>query len=109
MSKATFFSNTLIYLDNAENEIKYSLAYTRIYDQRIFAVPEHNVNSNNLLIFLDGRIQIRGVHYEDINSFNVRFINNISPNREFYSILTKNGVEGTGGTTIELELKSNQF
>ena len=79
-----------MYLDLAENEIKSSLANTRLNNQSVFSVPEHNVNTNNLLIFVDGRIRIRGVHYEVINSFQVRFFSSLIPSQEFHSILIKN-------------------
>lgn len=90
MSKATFFSNTLMYYDLAENEIQSSLANTRLNNQTVFSVPEHNVNTNNLLIFVDGKIKVRGEHYEDINSFQVRFFSSLTPSQEFHSILIKN-------------------
>lgn len=92
LSKATFFSNTLIYLDLAENETQSSLANTRPNNQLIFSVPEHNVNTDNLLIFVDGRVKIRGEHYEDINSFQVRFFSELTPNQEFHSVLIKNPI-----------------
>ena len=109
MSKATFFSNTLIYLDNAENEVMSSLANTRPNNTRVFNVPEHNVNTNNLFIFLDGRIKIRGEDYEDINSFQIRFLYDVSTSQVFHSVLTKNGIDGDGNTVVDLELKSNEF
>lgn len=100
MSKATFFSNTLNYFDLTENEIMSSLANTRPIPQRIFTVPQHNVDTNNLIIMIDGKVQIRGVDYEDINSSEIRFFNDIGTDKDFHSILIKNKA-GEGGTDID--------
>ena len=90
MSQARFFSNTLIYVDLTENEVMSSLANTRLNVQDVFQVPEHTVDTNNLMIFVDGHIKIRDVDYEDINSFEVRFFSPLAITQEFHSILTKN-------------------
>ena len=109
MSKATFFSNTLIYVDIIEDELIESLANTRLSPTRVFSVPEHNVGTNNLWIFVDGEKKILDKHYEDINSFQIRFFNDISINQDFQALLRKNSGDGTGSTIIDLELKANEF
>ena len=101
MSKATFFSNTLNYFDIAENEVISSLANTRPEPRRVFTVPQHNINTNNLIIMINGAVKIRDVDYEDINSSQIRFFNSISIGVDFHSILIKNkGENGTPSSDI---------
>lgn len=98
MSRVQFFSNTLINLDHTECAIEYSLANTRTSPQRIFTVPEHSVNTSNLLIFIDGKMAIKGRDYEDINSYQVELTSDLPINVDFYSILIFTGTNyiGTG-------------
>lgn len=89
MAKARFFSNSIIKLDHTENEIMSSLRGTRTSPQATFTVPEHTVGTNNLMIFIDGRIIIRDRDYTDINSNNIQLTNPIDTNVDFHAILVK--------------------
>lgn len=89
MENTTFFSNTNNFLDHGENEAIISPSGTRLDWQAIFTVPSHNVGTDNLMVFLDGKLCIRGRDYTDINSGQISFSTLISPSRDFHAILVK--------------------
>ncbi len=61
-----FFSNNVIYVDGENIEKTVSLSGTRNGLQKVFNVPAHNIDTENLLIFCDGLLKIRDKHYKDI-------------------------------------------
>ena len=89
MSKAKFFSNSVIMLDHKDSETILSLKDTRLEQQDIFKVPEHNVGTTNLMIFLDGRLCVPSRDYVDINSSQVKFTRQINIGEDFHSVLIK--------------------
>lgn len=91
-----FFSNNLVYVDTEQIEITKSLSGERNSSQKIFQVPAHTVDTNNLLIFLNGILQIKDFHYEDYNSNEVNFKNYISDDVDFVAILIKGDGNGSG-------------
>lgn len=95
MSRIKFFSNNLITLDHKENEITFSLPDTRDDYIQQFKVPKHTVGTNNLLVFLDGRLVISDVHYEDINSHYISFYEPVPTDIEIYTILIKTSKDKT--------------
>lgn len=84
-----FFSNNLIYVDSEQLEITKSLSNERPSLQKTFSVPNHTVGTNNLLIFLNGELQIRDKHYGDYNSHSIQFKNNVDTKSDFVAILIK--------------------
>lgn len=90
-----FFSNNLVYVDTEQIEITKSLSGERNSNQKIFQVPSHTVGTNNLLIFLNGILQIKDLHYEDYNSNEVNFKNYISNDIDFIAILIKGNSSGS--------------
>lgn len=84
-----FFSNNLIYVDSEQLEITKSLSNERPNLQKIFTVPNHTVGTANLLIFLNGELQIKDKDYEDYNSHSIQFKNNVGTKSDFIAILIK--------------------
>lgn len=84
-----FFSNNLIYVDSEQLEITKSLSNERANLQKTFSVPNHTVGTSNLLIFLNGKLQIRDEDYEDYNSYSIQFKNYIDTKSNFVAILIK--------------------
>ena len=84
-----FFSNNLVYVDGEQLELARSLSGERLNPQNIFNVPKHTVNTNNLLIFLNGNLQIKDKDYEDYNSSQVKFKYKIATSSDFLAILVK--------------------
>lgn len=101
MSKVNFFSNNLIVLGGKESEIVSSLEGERVTLQQIFLVPEHEVGTNNLLIFVDGRIMIPRRDYKDINSYEIELTQAIDPSIDFHAVLIKTGKDGNGALEWE--------
>lgn len=89
MSAYNFFSNNLIYVDGELCEITQSLANTRPTVQRIFEVPNHTVGIPNLLVFVNGSLKAKGKDYDDSNSHQVTFKNDISVGHDVICILIK--------------------
>lgn len=100
MSDVNFFSNSLIVLSGKECQTTSSLSGERSTVETKFDVPTHTVRSKNLLIFLDGRLQVIDRDYEDINSFEVRFTKDIPTTVDFQSILI-----ATGGMDSDCEIR----
>ena len=63
--------------------------------QDIFTVPEHNVGTPNLLIFVNGILQHKDIHYQDINSYQIKFITPPDPTYDIYTVLLISN-EGSG-------------
>ena len=82
-----FFSNSLIVIGGRECEIITSPSGSRLDDEDIFTVPIHTVGTNNLLIFVDGKVLIPNIHYKDINSYQIQLTKPIGTNVDFHSIL----------------------
>lgn len=99
MSAYSFFSNNLIYVDGENCEIAKSLKNTRPDVTQTFTAPSHTVGTPNLLVFLDGRLQIKDVDYNDSNSTEIEFTNNVAVNQDVVIILVRAGQGGGGGGT----------
>lgn len=89
MSAYSFFSNNLIYVDGENCEIVKSLKNTRPSDTRFFTAPSHTVGTSNLLVFVDGILQIMGVDYHDCNSDEVEFYNPVRVAHDVVIVLIK--------------------
>lgn len=89
MSKAKFFSNSVMMLDHKDSEYTLSLKNTRTTTQRSFSVPMHNVGTPNLMIFVNGQLCVPDRDYIDINSSTVRFNRNIQTHEDFHAILIR--------------------
>ena len=92
-----FFSNNVVYVDGENVEKSTSLAGTRSGLQKIFEVPAHNIDTENLLIFCNGKLQIKDKHYIDINSNQIEFVKAIKNDIDFVSILIKGNKEWEWG------------
>lgn len=107
MGKVRFFSNNLIVKGGKESESTFSPKNTRPSIQSIFTVPKHNVGTKNLQIFVEGEFQAPDVHYTDINSHEIEFVQPISTNVDVYALLIKTGEDnhcsGSGGGDVEWE------
>ena len=89
MSKAKFFSNSVIMLDHKDSEYSLSLKNTRTNAQKNFSVPMHSVGTPNLMIFLDGKLCVPNRDYTDINSTTVRFSRDIQIREDFHAVLIR--------------------
>lgn len=94
MSQVNFFANTQINL----NQIQYPTIFypaPQTMGQDIFTVPEHNVGTPNLLVFVNGILQHKDIHYQDINSYQIKFITPPDPTHDIYTVLLISN-EGNG-------------
>lgn len=91
-----FFSNNVIYVDGENTE---KVVYPKAKDEeerppkQFFYVPSHTIDTQNLLIFLDGNIQIKDRDYEDANSDYIKFKKNIYFNQDVVAILIKGSTQ----------------
>lgn len=65
----------------------------REFEQSIFSTPAHNVGTDNLLIFVDGRLKVKTIDYEDISSDKVQFVNPILPSQVVMAFLIRTGAD----------------
>lgn len=88
-----FFSNNVVYVDGESVERITSLKNTRNGLQKIFQVPPHNIDTDNLIIFKNGELQIRNVDYIDLNSNEIEFKIAVETSIDIDSILIKGNKE----------------
>lgn len=86
-----FFSNNVIYVDGENTEVVRYPKDTSVEQKprTIFYVPNHNRGTDNLLIFVDGNLEIIDRDYEDLNSSQIQFKRNIYPRQDVVAILIK--------------------
>ena len=96
MSRVKFFSNSLIVLGGKESEMVSSLSGDRSTTRQKFRVPKHTQSTKNLLIFLDGKIQIPNRDYNDVSSEEVEFTFPVTTDRDFHALLINTGKDGNG-------------
>lgn len=89
MSAYSFYSNNLIYVDGENCEIIKSLKNTRPKNETIFTAPNHTVGTPNLLVFLDGKLQIADVDYHDCNSYEIEFTNPVGITHDVVMVLIR--------------------
>lgn len=63
----------------------------------LFDVPNHTVNTANLLVFINGVLAQREVHYHDISATQIKFTREIRVNDDIYVLLLVE--QGPGGGT----------
>lgn len=86
-----FFSNTNIYIDYGNvDRITYK-KNERDEIQNVFITPRHTLNTTSLLVFKDGKLQIKDRDYEDIDSTHIRFIEGVDTNIDVDIILISSG------------------
>ena len=108
MSKVNFFSNSLIVLAGKECETTSSLSNTRVKKEKRFKVPLHTIDTNNLMIFLDGKLQVKDRDYTDATSTEIEFTNEINVAVDFQSILIATH-EDNSTKDCKIRLDENEF
>ena len=101
--KYNFFSNNLVYLDGQICEIMKHLKYSHVDKQRIYQAPEHTHLTPNLLVFLNGVLQIEGVDYEDYNSNQINFLRDTYSYQDIVILLIRSGGISNGNNNCECD------
>lgn len=96
-----FFSNNLVLVDTKINESVKSLAGSRQSAQRVFSVPTHTIGTDNLMVYIDGLLKLRDVHYIDRNSNEIEFLYDIQAEQDFYALLIRVDDASSSGATTD--------
>lgn len=90
-----FFSNNVIYVDGEQVEYLRHPPNERDEEKPVYilSAPNHTIGTHNLIVFLNGQLQIKDKDYEDYNSSQIKFTKPIYRGHDVVILLIKGNTQ----------------